>query len=137
GNAPGFDGAMMAHTHDVVVVTINHRLNTFGYLNLVDAGAPAEFQYAGVCGIMDMVASIEWVRDNIENFGGDPGRVMIFGQSGGGAKTSTVLAMPPAKGLFHRAAVQSGSALRLVTPEAGAETAEKVVRQLGLTKSNI
>jgi para-nitrobenzyl esterase len=80
-----------------------------------------------------MVASLQWVKANIEAFGGDPSRVMIFGQSGGGAKTSTVLAMPPAKGLFHRAAVQSGSALRLVTPEAGAATAEKFLKQLGLT----
>ncbi|THD61888.1 carboxylesterase family protein [Phenylobacterium sp.] len=137
GNAPGFDGKNLAYYGDVVVVCINHRLASFGYTNLVGAGAPEAFKYAGVCGAMDMVAALQWVRDNIENFGGDPSRVMIFGQSGGGAKTSTVLAMPPAKGLFHRAAVQSGSALRLVTPEAGAETAEKFIRQLGLTKANI
>jgi para-nitrobenzyl esterase len=137
GNAPGFDGKNLAYYGDVVVVTVNHRLASFGYTNLVGAGAPEAFRYAGVCGVLDLVASLEWVKANIENFGGDPGRVMIFGQSGGGAKTSTVLAMPPAKGLFHRAAVQSGSALRLVTPEAGAATAEKFVRQLGLKKSNI
>ncbi|MGH6966251.1 MAG: carboxylesterase/lipase family protein [Phenylobacterium sp.] len=137
GNAPGFDGKNLAYYGDVVVVTVNHRLASFGYTNLVGAGAPEAFRYAGVCGVLDLVASLEWVKANIENFGGDPSRVMIFGQSGGGAKTSTVLAMPPAKGLFHRAAVQSGSALRLVTPEAGAATAEKFVKQLGLTKSNI
>ncbi len=137
GNAPGFDGKNLADYGDVVVVCINHRLAGFGYTNLVGAGAPEAFKYAGVAGALDMVASLQWVRDNIENFGGDPDRVMIFGQSGGGAKTSTVLAMPPAKGLFHRAAVQSGSALRLVTPEAGAATAEKFIKQLGLTKSNI
>jgi para-nitrobenzyl esterase len=137
GNAPGFDGKNLAYYGDVVVVTVNHRLASFGYTNLVGAGAPEAFKYAGVCGMLDLVASLEWVKANIENFGGDPGRVMIFGQSGGGAKTSTVLAMPPAKGLFHRAAVQSGSALRLVTPEAGAATAEKFIKQLGLRKSNI
>jgi len=137
GNAPGFDGKNLAYYADAVVVTVNHRLASFGYTNLVGAGAPEAFKYAGVTGVMDLIASLEWVRDNIEGFGGDPGRVMIFGQSGGGAKTSTVLAMPPGKGLFHRAAIQSGSALRLVTPEAGAATAEKLVRQLGLSKSNI
>ena len=137
GNAPGFDGKNLAYYADAVVVTVNHRLASFGYTNLVGAGAPEAFKYAGVTGVMDLIASLEWVRDNIESFGGDPGRVMIFGQSGGGAKTSTVLAMPPGKGLFHSAAIQSGSALRLVTPEAGAATAEKLVRQLGLSKSNI
>ncbi|HEY0436071.1 MAG TPA: carboxylesterase family protein, partial [Phenylobacterium sp.] len=137
GNAPGFDGKNLAYYADAVVVCVNHRLASFGYTNLVGAGAPDAFRYAGVAGVMDLVASLQWVRDNIESFGGDPSRVMIFGQSGGGAKTSTVLAMPPAKGLFHRAAVQSGSALRLVTPEAGAATAEKFLKQLGIGKANM
>ena len=108
GNAPGFDGAQLALFGDVVVVTVNHRLASYGYTHLADLGAPPEFVYAGVTGILDLVASLQWVHDNIGNFGGDPGRVMIFGQSGGGAKTSTVLATRSAKGLFHRAAVQSG-----------------------------
>jgi len=90
-----------------------------------------------VCGVMDMVAALEWVRDNIAAFGGDPGRVMVFGQSGGGAKTSTLLATPSAKGLFHRAAVQSGSALRLQTEEQAAKSAELLLAQLGIAKSNI
>jgi para-nitrobenzyl esterase len=137
GNAPGFDGKNLAYYGDVVVVTVNHRLASFGYTNLVGAGAPEAFKYAGVTGVMDLVAALQWVHNNIENFGGDPSRVMIFGQSGGGAKTSTVLAMPPAKGLFHRAAVQSGSALRLMTPEAGAATAEKLLKQLGISKANM
>jgi len=137
GNAPGFDGKNLAYFGDVVVVCINHRLASFGYTNLVGAGAPEAFKYAGVAGALDMVAALQWVHDNIENFGGDPSRVMIFGQSGGGAKTSTVLAMPPAKGLFHRAAVQSGSALRLVTPEDGAATAAKFLKQLGIGKANM
>jgi para-nitrobenzyl esterase len=137
GNTLGFDGAMMAHTRDVVVVTINHRLSAFGYLNLIDLGAPDEFRYAGVCGIMDLVAALEWVRDNIENFGGDPNTVMIFGQSGGGAKTSVMLGNPAARGLFHRAAVQSGSLLRLADPGAAAESAELLLTALDIPLDNI
>ena len=133
GNAPGFDGKNLSHYADAVVVTINHRLAAYGYLGLAEAGAGEAFKYAGVCGALDMVAALQWVKQNIEAFGGDPGRVMIFGQSGGGAKTSTVLAMPGAKGLFHTAAVQSGSALRLATPEAAAAQAERLLKELGLT----
>lgn len=134
GNGPGFDGKNLAHFADAVVVTINHRLAAFGYAGLHEAGAPDAFKYAGVCGALDMVASLQWVKANIEAFGGDPSHVMIFGQSGGGAKTSTVLAMPGAKGLFSSAGVQSGSALRLMTPEAGAAQAERLLKQLGLTR---
>lgn len=137
GNAPGFDGAQLARLGDVVVVTVNHRLASFGYLHLADLGAPPEFAQAGVVGVMDMGASLEWVRDNIEHFGGDPGRVMIFGQSGGGAKTSTLLAMPAAKGLFRCAAVQSGSALRLATRETATKAAEALLAKLGISKGNI
>ncbi|MFI4964178.1 MAG: carboxylesterase/lipase family protein [Caulobacterales bacterium] len=137
GNGPMYDGAQMARLGDVVVVTVNHRLAAFGYAHLADLGAPPEFAYAGVCGVMDMVAALQWVRDNVERFGGDPGRVMIFGQSGGGSKTSTLLAVPSAKGLFHRAAVQSGSTLRQATrPEATAE-AEKLLKVLGVSKTNL
>jgi para-nitrobenzyl esterase len=137
GNGPGYDGAQLARFGDVVVVTVNHRLASFGYLNLVDAGAPAEFANAGSAGAMDMVASLQWVRDNIANFGGDPSKVMIFGQSGGGAKTTTLLAMPSAKGLFYSAGVQSGSSLRLATREASAKSAEALLSKLGISKSNI
>jgi para-nitrobenzyl esterase len=137
GNAPGFDGAQLALFGDVVVVTVNHRLASYGYTHLADLGAPPEFAFAGVAGIMDLVASLQWVRDNIANFGGDPGRVMIFGQSGGGAKTSTVLATPSAKGLFNRAAVQSGSSLRLTTREAATKTAEALLAKLEIPKSRI
>jgi para-nitrobenzyl esterase len=137
GNAPGFDGKNLAYYADAVVVTVTHRLASFGYVNLAGAGAPADFKYAGVTGVMDLIASLQWVKQNIEAFGGDPNRVMIFGQSGGGAKTSTVLAMPPGKGLFHSAAIQSGSALRLVTPEAGAAAAEAFLKQLGIGKANM
>jgi para-nitrobenzyl esterase len=137
GNAPGYDGAQLALFGDVVVVTVNHRLASYGYTHLADLGAPSEFAYAGVSGVMDLVAALQWVRDNIQNFGGDPGRVMIFGQSGGGAKTSTILATPSAKGLFHRAAVQSGSALRLSTREQATKTAETLLAKLGIPKTRI
>jgi para-nitrobenzyl esterase len=137
GNGSGYDGAQLALFGDVVVVTVNHRLASFGYTDLADLGAPPEFAYSGVCGIMDLVASLQWVHDNIENFGGDPGKVMIFGQSGGGAKTTTILATPSAKGLFHRAAVQSGSSLRLSTPEQATKVAEKLLAKLEIPKSRI
>ena len=137
GNGPGFDGAEMALYGDVVVVTVNHRLAALGYTFLAGMGAPPEFQYAGVCGLLDLVASLEWVRDNIARFGGDPSHVMIYGQSGGGAKTTAVLAMPKAKGLFHAAAVQSGSSLRLSTPESGTQAAEALLKQLGLSKGRV
>jgi para-nitrobenzyl esterase len=137
GNQLGFDGAMMAHTQDVVVVTVNHRLNVFGYLNLQDIGAPEELRYAGVCGVMDMAASLEWVRDNIESFGGDPGRVMIFGQSGGGAKTSVMLSNPAASGLLHRAAVQSGSALKLADNARAAANAEVLLKALDISSNDM
>jgi para-nitrobenzyl esterase len=137
GNAPGYDGAQLAKFGDVVVVTVNHRLASFGYLHLADLGGPPEFAMSGVAGVMDLVASLEWVRDNIERFGGDPGNVMIFGQSGGGAKTSTVLAMPSGKGLFQRAGVQSGSTLRLTTREQGAKLAEALLAKLNISRSNV
>jgi para-nitrobenzyl esterase len=137
GNFPGYDGAQLARFGDVVVVTVTHRLAAYGFLNLIDVGAPSQFAYASVSGIMDLVASLEWVRDNIANFGGDPGRIMIFGQSGGGAKTSVMLGNPAAKGLFHRAAVQSGSALKLATREDSAKMAAALLADLNISKSNI
>src|SRR5215470_5926975 len=136
-NAPGYDGAQLAKLGDVVVVTVNHRLASFGYLHVADLGAPPEFAQAGVTGILDLVAALQWVRDNIEKFGGDPQKVMIFGQSGGGAKTTTILATPSAKGLFRCAGVQSGSALRLSTPEQATKRAEALLGKLGITKANI
>jgi para-nitrobenzyl esterase len=87
--------------------------------------------------MLDCVAALEWVRDNIENFGGNPGNVMVFGQSGGGAKTGTLLSMPAARGLFHRAAIQSGPTLRLTTRENATKSAERFLAQIGLTKSRI
>lgn len=133
GHQAIYDGAALARSGDVVVVTVTHRLGAFGYANLVDAGAPAEFAHAGVAGIMDLVAALEWVRDNIAAFGGDPGRVMIFGQSGGGWKVSALLGAPAARGLFHRAAVQSGSLIRHLPRQLSAMFADALVKALGLS----
>jgi para-nitrobenzyl esterase len=135
--AAGYDGAPLARFGNVVVVTINHRLGSLGYLHLADLGAPPAFARSGVAGMLDCVAALEWVRDNIEAFGGDPGNVMIFGQSGGGAKVCALMAMPSAKGLFHRAAIQSGSALRLTPRETATRAAEKMIAQIGLDKSRL
>ncbi len=136
-NASGFYGDPLARYGDVVVVTPNHRLASFGFTHLVGAGAPEEFANAGVAGLLDLVAALEWVRDNIGNFGGDPNTVMIFGQSGGGAKTTAMMGMPGAKGLFHRAAVQSGSLRRVLEQEAASKLAERFVAACGLSKSNV
>ena len=137
GNGTMYDGGQLARLGDVVVVSVTHRLASFGFLDLADVGAPAEFRHAGAAGIMDLVCALEWVRDNIENFGGDPGCVTLFGQSGGGWKTSVLLATPAARGLFHRAAVQSGSQLRLQTREEAAAVSWALLRKLGLSKSDI
>jgi para-nitrobenzyl esterase len=137
GNGPMYDGGQLALLGDVVVVTVNHRLASFGYTHLAAVGAPEAFTSAGVCGVMDMVASLEWVRDNIAAFGGDPSRVMIFGQSGGGSKTSTLLGTPAAKGLFHRAAVQSGSTLRLISEADAEKSTDLLLKKLGLPRARV
>jgi para-nitrobenzyl esterase len=108
-NTPRLDGTNLATHHDVVAVSVNHRLNILGFMYLAELGG-ADFAQSGNVGALDMLASLQWVRDNIERFGGDPGNVTIFGQSGGGGKVSTLLAMPAARGLFHRAIVMSGAA---------------------------
>jgi para-nitrobenzyl esterase len=130
---PVFDGRALARLGNVVVVTINHRLGTLGYLYLGDM-AP-EFASSGVVGMMDIVAALQWVHENIANFGGDPGKVMIFGQSGGGAKVCHLMVMPSAKGLFHRAAIESGAAIHSGTREKAAHSAERLLAQLALPKS--
>ena len=136
GNLPVYDGEPLARFGDVVVVTVNHRLGALGYTDLASLGGP-EFAYSGVAGMMDCVASLEWIRDNIESFGGNPKSVMIFGQSGGGAKTSTLLSMPSAKGLFIRAAVQSGSTIRLTHHDAATRNTEEFLGKLGAGKDRL
>ena len=130
-----YDGENLARRGDVVVVSLNHRLNAFGYLDLSKYGD--QFAASGNVGMLDIVAALEWVRDNIENFGGAPGVVTIFGQSGGGGKVSTLMAMPAAKGLFHRAIVESGSLLRGTSQENSQKMADAIVSELGLTASTI
>jgi para-nitrobenzyl esterase len=116
GSALLYDGTNVARRGDVVVVTVNHRLNVFGHCHLGDL-AGEEFAGSANAGFLDVVAALEWVRDNIAGFGGDPGNVTIYGQSGGGRKVSIAMAAPVARGLFHRGIVQSGSHLRLLDRE--------------------
>ncbi len=130
-----YDGENLAHRGDVVVVTLNHRLNVLGYLNL--AGYGDKYASSANVGMLDIVAALEWVRDNIAAFGGDPGTVTIFGQSGGGGKVSALMGMPSAKGLFHRAIVESGSMLKMGTQERSRKLAALVVAELGLTAATI
>ena len=128
-NAPRVWGHRLAGKHDVVVVTVNQRLNIFGHLDLSSVGG-AEYRHSGNAGTLDMIAALEWVRDNIAQFGGDPGNVTIFGESGGGAKVAVLLSMPRAVGLFHRGIIQSGAAVRLRTPERSLALTEHVMRHL-------
>jgi para-nitrobenzyl esterase len=131
-----YDGESLARNHGAVVVNHNHRLNVYGYLNLGHLGGE-EYSSSANVGMLDLVAVLEWVRDNITTFGGDPGSVTIFGQSGGGGKVLVLMAMPAAKGLFHRAIVQSGPFLRSLSPDYSGRLAEKVLAELGLSKSQL
>jgi para-nitrobenzyl esterase len=137
GNHPMYDGAKLAQLQDVVVVSVTHRLASFGYLDLADIDRSGEWADSAVAGMLDLVAALEWVRDNIANFGGDPACVMLFGQSGGGWKVSTLLGMGAARGLFHRAAIQSGSLTAQMSREAAAAVAHGFVRKLGLTPATL
>ena len=133
---PSYDGENLSRRGDVVVVSVNHRLGVLGYLNLAEVGGEKYAASANV-GQLDLVAALEWVRDNIANFGGDPGNVTIFGQSGGGSKVGTLMAMPAAKGLFHKAIVQSGSGLRMATPENTARLAAATLAELNLNANHL
>ena len=139
-NTPRVDGGNLARRGDVVVVTVNHRLNIFGHLHLAGIGASiggGDFARSGNAGVLDLIAALEWVRDNIGNFGGDAANVTIFGQSGGGGKVSVLMAMPKAKGLFHRAVIQSGATIRVNEPARATMLAEAVLRQLGLARTQL
>jgi para-nitrobenzyl esterase len=131
GSGRILDGTSLAHTHDVVVVTINHRLNVFGHTYLGDAMG-SDFAPSAAVGLLDIVQSLQWVRDNITNFGGDPNLVTIFGQSGGGRKVATLMSMPGAKGLFQRAIIESGAVLRLTTHEDAVKQTDLLLLELGL-----
>ncbi len=131
-----YDGTNLAEQHDVVFVGVNHRLNVFGFLYLPEIGGEQYAQASNV-GMLDIVLALQWVRDNIERFGGDPSNVTILGQSGGGSKVSTLLGMPDARGLFHRAIAQSGSQVRSQTPEQATRTARNVLTALNLGPSQL
>jgi len=133
---PMYDGTNLAAKHDVVVVGINHRLNVFGYLYLGEIGGE-KYADSGNVGMLDIVLALKWVRDNIAHFGGDPGNVTIFGESGGGLKVSTLMAMPSAKGLFHKAVVESGSELRVSSREEADATARKFLVQLHVAPERV
>ena len=120
----------------MVVVTVNHRLNAFGHLYLAKLGG-VEFSESGNAGMLDLIAALRWVHDNIAEFGGDPGNVTIFGQSGGGAKVSTIMAMPQARGLFHKAIVQSGSHLEGLTADEATKNAIALLAALGLKDKEV
>jgi len=135
GSSAWYDGTNLARKQDVVVVTVNHRLNVLGYCDLSVYGE--RWADSGNVGMLDCVAALRWVRENIGRFGGDPDRVMIHGESGGGRKTSMMTAFVPAKGLFHRAVVQSGSALRMDTREVARAKAAKLLAELQIQPNQV
>lgn len=137
GNHPMYDGAKLAQWGDAVLVTVTHRLSSFGFLDLQDLDPHHRWADASSAGMLDLVAALEWVRNNIANFGGDPDCVTIFGQSGGGWKVSTLLGMPAARGLFHRAVIQSGSLVSHMPREAAAQVSQAFLGQLGLTPGTL
>ena len=130
------DGAHLAANYDVVVVAINHRPGIFGYLYLGELGGE-EYADSGNQGMLDIVAALSWVRENIATFGGDPNNVMAFGESGGGDKTCTLMAMPAAHGLFHKAGVQSGPMLRGLPKDVATETARRLLAGLGIAPNDL
>jgi para-nitrobenzyl esterase len=134
GGSVGYDGLALAQHHDVVTVSINHRLNVLGYMYLGDI-LGGEFAAGANAGQQDIVLALQWVHDNIEQFGGDPSRVTIFGQSGGGGKVATLLGMPAAKGLFHRAIIESGGAGG-ATRESATKIADELLSKLNITRAN-
>jgi para-nitrobenzyl esterase len=135
GSSPDNDGTNLARRGDVVVVTINHRLNVLGFANFSEFGT--DFAASGDTGMMDIVHALKWVRANIAYFGGDPNTVMIFGQSGGGRKVETLLAMPSAKGLFHRATIESGAAIHVADRDIAIRNAEQLLAKLGIRTEDV
>ena len=137
GNWLLYDGTNLARKEDVVVVAVTHRLNVFGFLHLSDLGAGEKWGAASNVGMQDVVAALTWVKENIAAFGGNPGNVTIFGQSGGGGKVTTLMAMPSARGLFHRAIAQSGSTLRGTSRENATAATEKLLAKFGVAKNQL
>jgi para-nitrobenzyl esterase len=133
---PFYDGTNLAAKHDVVVVSVNHRLNAFGFLFLGEM-VGEKYADSGNVGMLDIVLALRWVHDNIEQLGGNPANVTIFGESGGGGKVSTLMAMPPAKGLFHKAIVESYSAIRMSSRHEADQAARRFLEQLHVTQGRI
>jgi para-nitrobenzyl esterase len=133
GSVATYDGTNLAKRGDVIVVTVNHRLGILGHLHLAGVLGNGRYAASGNAGVLDLCAALQWVQDNISGFGGDPSMVTIFGQSGGGQKVGTVMAMPAAKGTFHRAVCQSGFQLRAGVRVDGGELTEFVLAELGLS----
>lgn len=136
GSDPLYDGVHLCRHGDVVVVTVNHRLNAFGYLYLGHLGGEA-FASSGNVGQLDLVQALEWVREHAAEFGGDAGNVTVFGQSGGGAKIATLMAMPAARGLFHRAWTMSGQQVTAAGPRAATQRAERLIEAVGLASGDV
>ena len=134
GSATGQDGTRLAQLYDVVVVESNHRLGLLGYLFLGDL---ADGHYAANQGMLDILAALRWTSDNIDNFGGDPDNIMVWGESGGGAKTAAVYTMPSASGLFHKASIESAAPLRFPTRDGATARASRTLQLLGLTTKDI
>jgi para-nitrobenzyl esterase len=130
-----YDGGNLAKRGDIVFVGVNHRLNVFGYTHL--AGMGDAYASSGNAGILDAVEVLRWIRTNIAAFGGDPANVTIFGESGGGAKVSTLLAMPAAKGLFHKAIIESGPGMRSVAAEDASRATGLLLAELGLKGNDL
>ncbi len=136
GSDPLYDGGNLCRHGDVVVITVNHRLNAFGYLYLRDLGG-ADLAHSGNVGQLDLVQALQWVRQHAAEFGGDPGNVTVFGQSGGGAKIATLMAMPAARGLFQRAWTMSGQQVTAAGPRAATQRAEIFMGALGLKAAEV
>ena len=132
---PMTDGKALAQKGDVVMVSVNHRLNILGFLDL--SGANPKYARSANAGMLDVVKALEWVRDNIEKFGGDPSNVTIFGESGGGGKVGTLMCMPSANGLFHKAIIQSGTLVNIMTKEKSQALGLAVLEKLGLTPNEV
>jgi len=130
-----YDGESLSKTGDVVVISLNHRLNALGFLNLSSFGE--KYKYSGNVGMLDILEALNWVKQNVSAFGGDPNNITIFGQSGGGRKVCALLAAPRAKGLFHKSIVQSGTALQFYTKAQSQRIGELVVQELGLKASQV
>jgi para-nitrobenzyl esterase len=136
GSSKSYDGASFAEQGDVVVVTINYRLGIFGFLHLAEIGG-SEYSASGNCGILDQIAALQWVKENIALFGGDPNQVTVFGESAGAMSIGTLLALPSAKGLFHRAILQSGAARNVTDSSKATKAAAKLLDYLGIQQDEL